>query len=263
MSFADYQAMKLSKQQSPPHCAIFDEMAPKYEDQGPRGFKPRCQKSLEKTMTELSKARTNFCANGAKEGTDEHKRYKLCQNKYKNLKKRVREEEDKFYHSQIERLKANGDTRRFHTAIREGQNGRYVVDNIERLVGGSGVAHHSDREILALMTDYVANLYAGEGFVSEDDFICDEEFPSYDASCESEIVHDEVAQALRQMQPRKAMCLDQLYAEMFIGATVEESDCFTIASDKILGVEYPSEWKIDRKNQSQKLGPLQAQTITA
>lgn len=60
---------------------VFDEMAPTFEDPGPMGFKPRCQKSLEKALTELGQARGDFCAAGAREGTVEHQKYVLNKEK--------------------------------------------------------------------------------------------------------------------------------------------------------------------------------------
>lgn len=161
---------------------------------------------------------------------------------------------DKFYYSRLERLRATGDVRRFHAAVRQRKNGKYIVDKIERLVEEDGVAHHSDREILDIMTKYVAELYAGDGPVDDYDFIFNEEFPSYDPCCDAEITAYDVNQALSQTTPRKAVGLDSIYAEMFISATQDEEECFAAAFDYILGDNYPTEWETDRKKPIPKNG---------
>lgn len=176
-----------------------------------------------------------------------HRNYTSAKKKYSDLKKRVRVEEDKFYSRKLG-LRKSGDTQRLHAAVRQRNTVKYIIDRIERLVDDHGVAYHSDREILAIMTDYVANLYEGEGLVTMDDLILDEEeFPSYDSLCDSEINREEVEIALKKTQLRRAVGLDNLYAEMFIGATPEEAECFTAAVESIFGNSYPSAWKTDRK----------------
>ena len=232
---------------------IFNDQAPKCQAPGAGGYVPRQEKNLEKSFRELNSTRKEWQSLGAVNGTAEYTAYKAAEKKHKDLSKKVKSLEEKFIHRKLQRYRETGDIKMLYKTLRQHKKGRFVTDRIACLVGEGGTASYSNGAILGVMKDYVSDLYAGAGPITEDDLILDEsaDFPEVNPLCDEIISKEDTEQALKKLSPRKAVGLDGLYAELFIGATPTEMEYFTIAFDKILAskdlTKFPKVWQVDRK----------------
>lgn len=235
--------------------AVFDEMAEVFVDPGPRGFEPNSSKSLRKHQPELRAAHKAYHESDAVEESVEHQRYLAAVKKRDDLQGKEKKIEAKFLHKELERCKESGDYQRFHRVLRNRRKAKSHADKISCLVDDSGCLQTRGDAIAAAMTEYVSRLYQGQGPLTLHDLAFDDtDLPPTHPLCDKNVTESDTAAAIARLKPRKAVGLDGLHAEMFIDATETEISSFTHAFDSIMGRQFPSQWKVDRKKSLYKKG---------
>lgn len=196
-----------------------NEQAETFVDPRPTGLVTNAAKSLRKHEPHLEKAHRAFQESGAVRGSVEHDQYKKAIKKRDELAARVKEAEQKTLHRQLEKCRVTGDFRRFHKATRDKRKGKHFSHDVSSLVDDTGAVQTSNEAIARAMIEYVSRLYYGHGPLTDRDLAVDEsKLPLYHPLCDQAIVEEETVSALSRLKPRKAVGLDGLHAEMFIGA---------------------------------------------
>lgn len=222
-----------------PQKLTFGEQEETYIDPGPLGFVTNAETSLRKHQPMLEAAHRAFWESGTVKRSDEHERYKKAVKKRDGLARTIKVSEGRFLHRQLERCRQTGDYKRVHKAIRDKRKGKTDARDVSCLVYDARNIQTSSIAISCIMTQYVSTLYYGRGPLTRTALTFDySALPPYHPLSDQPASTEETACALSRLKPRKAVGLDGIHAEMFIGATPEEIESFTEAFEQILGNEF-------------------------